>query len=367
MTKLSKGQAAFLEFMQARNTGDVVTEGDLLKATGWKEDTLGTFRRKHFIDPFLAAVSGGGQYKVLRDGTDLTAAAIEAAFTQKKPTTLVFGRGTRLTGKSQGYELVERMGAGAVAEVWKASIVGGAGQYVAAKIMNPRQDLLEPTRLANVRERFRLEALNGSKLNHPNIIPVLDRGEYGGEPFLIMKLAEMSTQDALDRKGNLSFEHAADIVHSSVAALLYLHAHKLVHRDIKPPNILFCDNAVVVGDLGIVRWTDMNPAFTSAGTLTRGSMQLGSWFYMAPEQQEAPHEAVPASDVYALGISWYQLLTGTILSPAQIHARKFSPPCPVAEVNDIIGRMVRYEISERPDLNEIAAVIAARSKARATS
>jgi serine/threonine-protein kinase len=245
------------------------------------------------------------------------------------------------------------MGAGAVAEVWKASIVGTANEYVAAKVMNPRQDLLEPTRLTNVRDRFRLEATNGSKLNHPNIIPVLDRGEYGGEPFLIMKLAEQSVQDVLDRKGSLSLDHSVRMISACLNGLRFLHGLNLVHRDVKPPNVLICDDVTVLGDLGIVRWTDMNPAFTGAGTLTRGSMQLGSWFYMAPEQQETPHEAVPASDVYALGITWYQCLTGKILTPAQIHAKKFSLPCAVNQINDTISQMVRYEISERPGLDDI--------------
>jgi serine/threonine-protein kinase len=169
----------------------------------------------------------------------------------------------------------------------------------------------------------------------------------------------MSAQDALDRKGMLSLDYAARMVRACAEGLLYLHGVGLVHRDVKPPNILFCDDRVVLGDLGVVRWTDMNPAFTGAGTLTQHSMQLGSWFYMAPEQQESPHEAVPASDVYALGITWYQLLTGKMLTPAQIHARRFTPPCGIEVVNSIIGRMIRYDVAERPQLVEIISVVSA--------
>jgi len=357
VTKLSKGQQAFLTFLSSRVTGDVVSEIDLLKATSWKEDTLATFRRKHFIDPFLSPIGGGKQYNVLRDGSELTPELIEAAFTQKKPAALVFGRGTRLLGQSRSYELLENMGAGAVGEVWKAVIVGRDTEYVAAKIVNPRPDLLEPTRLANVRERFRLEATNGSKLGHPNIVPIIDRGEFGGEPFLVMQLAEMSAQDALDRKGSLSLAYSSRMIEACAEGLRYLHSRDLIHRDVKPPNILFCDDRIVLGDLGIVRWTDMNPDFTGAGTLTRGSMQLGSWFYMAPEQQETPHEAVPASDVYALGITWYQLLTGKILTPAQIHAKRFLPPCNVERINSVIGKMIQYDVAERPQLDEVIAVV----------
>jgi len=357
VSKLSRQQKAFLAFLAKHKTGDVIAEGDLLKATEWKEDTLETFRRKHFIDHFLAPLGGGKQYKVLRDGSELTEDAIAAAFTQKKPAALVFGRGTRLTGQARAYELAERMGAGAVAEVWKASVVGNDGEYVAVKIMSPRQDLLEPTRLANVRDRFRLEATQGAQLSHPNVIQLVDRGDFGGEPFLVMRLAEMSAQDALDRKGMLSPDYAARMVRACAEGLRYLHGVGLVHRDVKPPNILFCDDRVVLGDLGVVRWPDMNPAFTGAGTLTQQSMQLGSWFYMAPEQQESPHEATPASDVYALGITWYQLLTGKILTPAQIHARRFAPPSDNDAVNNVIGRMIRYDIVERPQLDEIVAVL----------
>lgn len=366
MTKLSKGQEALLAFLSVRKNGDLVSETDLLKATGWKEDTLGTFRRKHFLDPFLARIGSGPHYKVVRDGSDVTAEDIEAAFTQKKPATLVVARGTRLAGQMRAYELVECMGAGAVGEVWKASVVNGTGEYVAAKIMKPRQDLLEPTRLSNVRDRFRLEAKNGAKLNHPNVIPILDRGEYGGEPFIIMKLAELSTQDMLDRKGSLSLEYSTRIISGCVEALVYLHGLNLVHRDVKPPNILLCDDQVVICDLGIVRWDDMNPTFTGAGTITRSSMQLGSWFYMAPEQQEAPQDAAQASDIYALGITWYQFLTGKVLTPAQIHAKRFSPPSNVEAINNIIERMIRYDIAERPQLDEIKAVLAGLPNAKTT-
>lgn len=100
---------------------------------------------------------------------------------------------------------------------------------------------------------------------------------------------------------------------------------------------------------------DLNPAFTSAATMTRASVQLGSWFYMAPEQQQSPHEAVPASDIYSLGVSWYELLTKSLPSPAQLAAKKYPPASDVSAVNELISAMTSFDPSDRPDLERIEA------------
>lgn len=90
-------------------------------------------------------------------------------------------------------------------------------------------------------------------------------------------------------------------------------------------------------------------------------MQLGSWFYMAPEQQQDAHEAVPSSDVYALGVSWIEMLTGQLPSPHSIGAGQYGRPCDSEEACALIKRMVSYIPESRPSLDEIASVAARMS------
>ena len=127
-----------------------------------------------------------------------------------------------------------------------------------------------------------------------------------------------------------------------------------VHRDIKPHNLLIrADGTTIIGDLGIVSWSDLNPDFTSAGTITRSSMQLGSWHYMAPEQLAEPHEVTAASDVYSLGVTLFEFLTGTPLTPQHFAAQKLPeiPAWPGAR--EWILRMTSFDATERPTVAEL--------------
>lgn len=225
------------------------------------------------------------------------------------------------------------------------------------KVINPRPDLLQPTVFGNVRDRFRRECRNGLKLAHPALVKYEDIGEHEGNPFLVMELAEASIGDVLRAQGQLGAAEAAGIIRLCAQALAYLHNQSCVHRDVKPDNLLQADRGVVLADLGIVRWSDLNPAFTSAGTLTRNSVQLGSWHYMAPEQHRAPHEAIPASDVYALGVTWYELATGDRRTRDEFIANAV-PPAPVsADVNALIMRMTSFRAADRPLLDEVLAAL----------
>src|SRR5437016_10232466 len=101
----------------------------------------------------------------------------------------------------------------------------------------------------------------------------------------------------------------------------------------------------------------MNPAFTSAGTITKAAVQLGSWHYMAPEQRVTPHEATPASDIYALGISWYEMLTGQTLDPSFVAAKAFTDPCSDSVTNTLIRQMVEFEQGKRATADDILKAI----------
>ncbi len=97
----------------------------------------------------------------------------------------------------------------------------------------------------------------------------------------------------------------------------------------------------------------MNPAFTSAATITKASVQLGSWYYMAHEQRVAPHEATSASDIYALGVSWYEMLTGDTPDVAVVAAKAFPDPCSDSEANALIRHMLEFDPAKRPTATEV--------------
>lgn len=215
---------------------------------------------------------------------------------------------------------------------------------------------LNPGTFENVKHRFSGEARNGPKLAHDNLVAYIDMGDYQGHPFLVMELADESLASKIAVK-LLSVAESVGVVECCALGLLHLHEKDCVHRDVKPHNILRFGSRFVLGDLGIVNWSDMNPAFTSAGTITKDSLQLGSWYYMAPEQRSSPHGATPMSDVYALGVSWYEMLTGNTPDPAAIGAQMFPDPCHNADVNSVIRRMLRFDANERPTVADVLALL----------
>lgn len=336
----------FLSFLQSKRAGEVVSAAEILGGTGWADSTFTTYLGKHHFDPFLK--SKGSGFLILLNGNDVTERKVKEAFTQVKPSHFTPFEGWELNGQRAVYRLSRQIGAGAVGLVWRCSVNGGTEQ-VAAKIACPREDLLK--QLDNVLKRFSRESKNPHSLSHPNVVVYRDYGEIDGRPFLIMSLADRSADDILKDEGPLSLESSLCIIECSLLGLEYLHGLGHIHRDVKPANMLECGGSMfVLGDLGIVRWSDMNPEFVSAGTITGASMQLGSWHYMAPEQRDAPHEVVPASDIYALGASWFELLAGAnkIPDPARIAKGKFTPSTDNPEAATLIRKMLEYEPEDRP-------------------
>jgi len=350
MTKLRTKVDRFFNFIRSKHVGDLVTASDLLSATGWTKVTLETHERKNALAPFLQPI-GGGKYRVRRDGGEITANEIREKFTQIRPVEFQLSAGLKVKGQSATYELVEELGRGAVGHVWKATkIIGGA--VVAVKLLNPRPDLLDPKVIGDVTKRFAREAKNGLAVKHPNIIPYVDLGEYDGHPFLVMEYASGMLSDVI-ATSPLTIEASLEIIATCATGLRHLAASNSPHRDVKPDNILLYQERYVLGDLGVVKWSDMNPAFKSAGSMTKESMRLGSWYYMAPEQRIKSHDATPASDIYALGMSWYEMLTGDTPDPTQIVAGDYDPPSANVEINEFIGKMLKYKASERPTIDEV--------------
>ena len=153
--------------------------------------------------------------------------------------------------------------------------------------------------------RFRREALTAARLTHPNLVQIYDAGEEGGEPFIVMEVVDGEPLAAvLEREGRLEPERVRDLGLQACEALGYAHEQGVVHRDVKPANLLLRrDGLLKVADFGIARALDATTQLTHAGTL------LGTASYVAPEQARGEPVGPPA-DVFALGVVLYEALAG---------------------------------------------------------
>jgi serine/threonine protein kinase len=352
MMALSRGSKKLFEWLKQQRAGTIVSYQAVMDVTGWSDVSLNTYIGKNKVAPFLQKLENQS-LKILMDGNEITENFFDETFTQSAPRHINLSSGNQLEGQDNNYELVEPLGSGAVGHVWSARTKSPEVTLVAAKVMLPRQDLLQDSKLPNVRERFRREAKNGRGLDHPNIVKYIDMGEVQQNPFLVMELAKHSIAQKIHISGSIPEEEAAEIILDAVTGLDFLHSKGCTHRDIKPANLLEFPDVIKLGDLGIVKWSDFDPNFTNGGTITLESMQLGSWFYMAPEQQESPHDAVNASDIYALGVSWIELLTGEVPSPQAIGAGRYNIPKVRTGVAELLANMVKYSSTERPSLIDI--------------
>jgi eukaryotic-like serine/threonine-protein kinase len=157
---------------------------------------------------------------------------------------------------------------------------------------------------ASFRERFLREARLAAGLSHPNVVSVYDAGEEGGRPYIVMECVDGETlADLLARRKRLGAEEAVGLALQACRGLEHAHAAGLVHRDVKPQNLLLRrDGTLKIADFGIARAAETT-ALTQAGTV------LGTAAYLAPEQA-AGEEVTAAADVYSLGVVLYELLTG---------------------------------------------------------
>jgi hypothetical protein len=204
---------------------------------------------------------------------------------------------------SARYRLDAPLGSGATATVWRARDVE-LGRAVAVKVLG--DEGVE----AELAARFMREGRILGRLSHPNIVPVLASGEDEGRPYLVMALVEGRTLKECIAEGPPPVEAALDTVTAVAAGLGAAHRLGVVHRDVKPANIVCGDDGQPhLVDWGIARAGDLT-------TMTRADVVMGTAAYLAPEQAlgESPG---PASDVYALGCVLYELLTGAQPFPAE--------------------------------------------------
>jgi beta-lactam-binding protein with PASTA domain/predicted Ser/Thr protein kinase len=197
------------------------------------------------------------------------------------------------------YRVVSRVGSGGMADVYCAGDLQ-LGRRVAVKVLHERfaQD-------AEFVERFRREASSAASLSHANIVSVYDRGEWNGTYYIAMELLEGRSLDQIVREeAPLTPERAIELTEQVLRAARFAHKRGVVHRDLKPHN-------VIVDAGGRVKVTDFGIARAGSSEITQTGSIMGTARYLSPEQAQG--EAVgPSSDLYAIGILLYELLTGTV-------------------------------------------------------
>lgn len=198
------------------------------------------------------------------------------------------------------YEIVERIGSGGMGVVWKAKDKV-LDRYVALKILRPEMSEDE-----GFVQRFRQEAKAAASLSHNNIVSIYDVGEDRGLHFIVMELVEGRTlRDILNETGSLSVDEALSVAAQICSGLAHAHASGIIHRDVKPQNILITRTGQVkVADFGIAR-------ALGAASNTGKSVVVGSASYLSPEQVKDGVVSA-ASDLYSLGIVLYEMLTGQV-------------------------------------------------------
>ena len=198
------------------------------------------------------------------------------------------------------YELQDVAGSGGMSSVYRAHDTV-LERTVAIKILHDHYSD-DPEYV----ERFRREARALAQLNHPNIVTVIDRGEFEGRQFIVFEHVEgENLKKLIDREGQLPVDQALALVHQVARGLAFAHEHGVVHRDVKPHNVLIdADGVAKVTDFGIARSLEPADGLTETGTL------LGTSEYVAPEQASG-RRVDERSDQYSLAVVLYELLTGT--------------------------------------------------------
>jgi len=207
----------------------------------------------------------------------------------------------RLSEALAGRYRVEReIGAGGMATVYLAHDERH-DRSVAIKVL--RSDLAAVMGA----DRFLSEIRTTANLQHPHILPLFDSGEADGFLFYVMPYVEgESLRARIDREKHLSVDEAVRIARAIAAALDYAHRHDVIHRDVKPENVLLHDGEPLVADFGIA----LAVSQAGGGRLTETGLSLGTPYYMSPEQATADRDPGPASDVYSLGCVLYEMLVG---------------------------------------------------------
>jgi len=250
------------------------------------------------------------------------------------------------------YELADRLGSGGMSSVYKATD-RVLERTVAVKIL--AEHLSDDDKFV---ARFRREALAVARLIHPNIVQVYDTGVDDGRHYIVMEYVEgRSGAQILQRQGPVEPEVAAEIGIQACAGLDYAHRRGIIHRDVKPGNLMVFGGPVGGGEM-IVKLTDFGIARAIEQTrITQVGSVVGTAAYLAPEQVRG-EEATPATDVYALGVVLYQFLTGRLpyegsslaeLAVRQQNEKPLPPDTYNSEVPETLGAAVLRALEGDPN------------------
>ncbi|HEX6576595.1 MAG TPA: serine/threonine-protein kinase, partial [Gemmatimonadaceae bacterium] len=211
-------------------------------------------------------------------------------------------------------------------------------------------------------DRFRREILFGAKLQHPHIVPVLSAGEVLGRPYFTMPFIEgESLRARLDRIGELPLPDAVRILREVASAIAYAHKNGIVHRDIKPDNVLLSDEFALVTDFGVAKAIRASTVKDDAPTVTTAGVAIGTPAYMSPEQALADPHVDHRSDIYSFGILAYEMLSGSTPfsgrpTQAMMAAHALEPPEPIRKrrpnvapwIADLVMRCLEKRPADRP-------------------
>lgn len=245
---------------------------------------------------------------------------------------------------SDRYEIIEKVGSGGMADVYRAKC-HRLNRFVAIKILKP--EFSADTTLVT---KFRAEAQSVAGLSHPNIVSVYDVGDDGDLHYIVMELVEgITLKKFIEKKGHLDIKEAIGISIQIAQGLEAAHDNHIVHRDIKPQNIIISrEGKVKVADFGIAKAATTN-------TVTQGA--VGSVHYLSPEQARGGYSD-ERSDIYSFGITMYEMLCGKVpfagdntVSVALSHIQY--EPVPVREVNPAVpfsvNQIVQKCMQKRPE------------------
>jgi len=279
-------------------------------------------RVQHFVDHRIYG---------LRFGLD----EVNQLKSESKPSIETTGQ---LTGQQFGdFELLDLLGKGGMGEVYKAY---HQGETLAIKVLN-----MDMSTDSDMRRRFEREAAAGMKLQHPNIVRVHEMRQQDAYYYMVMEHIDgQDLRQHLKQEDKLDIETATTIITKLCDALTVAHSQNYVHRDIKPANIMLRSNGdPVLMDFGIAKLRDGRTVITKTGA-------IGTIDYMAPEQIMEAKEVDARADIYALGVTLYEMLTGERPfkgSPAQVMFAHIQQPAPdIRDLDDSIPRTIAKAIAK---------------------
>jgi eukaryotic-like serine/threonine-protein kinase len=251
------------------------------------------------------------------------------------------------------YRLERLLGRGGMAEVYRA-VDTDAGRPVAVKLLRDA----EPTDL----HRFRVEVAALARLDHPGVIKLLGAGSHEGVPYLVLELVEGSTLADELVDGPLGFDRSVGVAGQLADAVAHAHRLTVVHRDVKPANVLFdADSRARLTDFGTARLADVSG-------VTATGMVIGTAAYLAPEQVRGERVGA-ATDIYALGLVVLECLTGTRCYPggrteaaiARLHRPPAIPGSLPGWLREVLAAMTDRDPARRPSGNAVAEAFDVRS------